>query len=1289
MKLEDILLKSFFYPFLIAILLNSLIILIILILFSNSNYDKRTIQNIVNLEKKYSQVNVKSANTIITLILSKIQTSLNEQILLYQRIANKLKHIDINRLNLHEDLFKCVFDFDQNFYENNKDYLEHIGYWYINDKIKKFEDINNNKTKKQIISFSNIMQNLYSAYSSSSKSYSNLDYFFYFEETDLYISFPVLYDYMNDMLDSFKEFDNPYWCTNDEGEVYTIYNMKCRDFYINIKKAETSIFDNNYLSNKTRTIFLTNFYKQLNNENAINVFSLCIKFLDPITNSSAYACSDINQEDMIFAFDELNSNLNGYFFISSIGFNKVFFFPNENDYSKTITDNIYKRDIKYLLKEKVNFVNNIQKSLSSNYKEQLRNDLYGEIYINGNNSNQQYFFVNEEKLLYVILPVILENLSGEKEHILSIIYIYNEDRYLSKLMYFSYSLIIKIILELLLLIIIGLCLIYLIISSFNILSKYIVIPIKNSTYMIKGINIGGHDRINYLAYLKKKYDDNFEKLEKMYMSNTKENDNNILNEEILIKDKEYNTTNEKESLNINNNNKEMKNNNNNYNKIYEEESNLIDKEINFYDLDEGLLQYRPLEIENLIKMILNIKKAFTLTSSDHNVENIIHYSHSEEIFKNFKNNKGLSICQSNIGNLQIQLLKFDKAIYHLAYSLQEDKLQKFLNNNLSEALDENNILLNKIHYFFNSEKTKEKNNVLIKKQKRNKNIIYSQKIIGDLINNRYSKLIYSYYKFFKGLKKLHKLKDNNTEKIKEQFMNSYFHNINYYHKIIIQYIYLSFIKNDLIKIGESILDYIEFLITFKLKTHKDKKHILKINNKKIEQLRDKSNMKKKIFDKIINCFNLFDDYITYVKDNTSLDDYKNIIKYNSNSTNQGYNSSVNKSFSLFRVNLQRSIFLKGKFALICKNYNDALFYFIRSAKKKSIVLDGLIKKRSLKHIYKLLIKMEKKYIKYGIFNSNFNQKHHKLNISKGNKIFKNKEDNYINDIKNKISHEEIKIIKRSVINDISKCNAKQNKDIIILIDFNIYSKTEKKEINIDKINLFINQANSILKNYLSKNDRLAVFIYIKQYYIICPLLHKNQIDIKNFSNDLNYFKSKIFENNDDEHEYNINLSVDLELEGENLKENSEDEEELFENDNNNKIELINYNIDKLAETINYIQNYFKKKEDIKNEKYLILFTDLFNADLLNDKKYIEKFFDRIKNNKNTIFLLVGKNKENNENNLSSIEFTSDKFILNFVCDNFSKKSKLIYLESMSEIKNILSYNNVIVNEIIFPNEIYK
>jgi exodeoxyribonuclease VII large subunit len=106
-----------------------------------------------------------------------------------------------------------------------------------------------------------------------------------------------------------------------------------------------------------------------------------------------------------------------------------------------------------------------------------------------------------------------------------------------------------------------------------------------------------------------------------------------------------------------------------------------------------------------------------------------------------------------------------------------------------------------------------------------------------------------------------------------------------------------------------------------------------------------------------------------VRDNSSLGDDKSIVDDYSQSLNSA-NSELNsgsQSVFLFRVNIQRGDFLKGKFALCCKNYNDALFFFIRAAKKKSIVLDGLIQKKSLKHIKKIVIKLKKKLEKEGLF----------------------------------------------------------------------------------------------------------------------------------------------------------------------------------------------------------------------------------------------------------------------------------------------------------------------------------
>ena len=83
----------------------------------------------------------------------------------------------------------------------------------------------------------------------------------------------------------------------------------------------------------------------------------------------------------------------------------------------------------------------------------------------------------------------------------------------------------------------------------------------------------------------------------------------------------------------------------------------------------------------------------------------------------------------------------------------------------------------------------------------------SQKIIGIMINTRYCRLIKVYYMFFKNLQKLQK---SDSDIMNGQFMNTLFHTINYYNKVLIQYIYLYYTKNDLIKIGESILDYIQF-----------------------------------------------------------------------------------------------------------------------------------------------------------------------------------------------------------------------------------------------------------------------------------------------------------------------------------------------------------------------------------------------------------------------------------------------------------------------------------------------
>ena len=152
---------------------------------------------------------------------------------------------------------------------------------------------------------------------------------------------------------------------------------------------------------------------------------------------------------------------------------------------------------------------------------QIGDNLYSEVYENGKNSNGQHFFINKKKYNFSIYPVILENLYGKKEHILSIIYIYNTDILLSKLNISDTSTIIEIILELILFLVFGFGLLYLIILTFNNLAKYIVIPIKNVKYMLKGINIGGEKRSDFLEYLKKQRDNNLENINNINLMKNK------------------------------------------------------------------------------------------------------------------------------------------------------------------------------------------------------------------------------------------------------------------------------------------------------------------------------------------------------------------------------------------------------------------------------------------------------------------------------------------------------------------------------------------------------------------------------------------------------------------------------------------------------------------------------------------------------------------------------------------------------------------------------------------------
>ncbi len=352
------------------------------------------------------------------------------------------------------------------------------------------------------------------------------------------------------------------------------------------------------------------------------------------------------------------------------------------------------------------------------------------------------------------------------------------------------------------------------------------------------------------------------------------------------------------------------------------------------------------------------------------------------------------------------------------------------------------------------------------------------------------------------------------------------------------------------------------------------------------------------------------------------------------------------------------------------------------------------------------MKIKKNLERYGIINSSLTKKlqeyekiKHRPLGKKNTHIYDRSStvntDGKNQDEKNDITFRgEIENIKNEILKDISECNQKQAKDIIILIDFNLYEQ-ELNNNNSNKIDAFIDQTKTILNSYLSSNDRLGVFIYTKHYKIICPLMCKITIDINNFSKDLIYYKKKIFKEIDETEELDMDMNendllnekIDFQSNNDNFSEQRSEDDSLDENNKKMKNIMI---VSGLIKSINYTRSYLKKKEAFKNEKYIILFTDLFNYFRMSDEE-IRRKFENLNRDKEVQFLLVGKNKMRNIKNEKEkiIEEEDEKIIIEVINEKFGERSELINFENMKKIQTILSSNNVIKDEIIFPNEIYK
>ena len=121
----------------------------------------------------------------------------------------------------------------------------------------------------------------------------------------------------------------------------------------------------------------------------------------------------------------------------------------------------------------------------------------------------------------------------------------------------------------------------------------------------------------------------------------------------------------------------------------------------------------------------------------------------------------------------------------------------------------------------------------------------------------------------------------------------------------------------------------------------------------------------------------------------------------------------------------------------------------------------------------------------------------------------------------------------------------------------------------------------------------------------------------------------------------------------------------------------------MVKSLNYCLTYLKMKEITTNENYFIYFNsnlktlmDYLNQNKLNDNTKKKKI--KLRKEAKINFLLVGKFDKDNK-----------KLYNDILRQYYGFKSEVIPFDNMKKMKSIFSSNNIINDNITFPNEVYK
>ena len=928
MKLINILKKNFVLPLILCFVICVVFALFISIYYS-ADYNDENFQ--YHIRKGKDQ----SISLILTLaqelIYNRFQT-IFDYLITAREVLEKYHSIEpTTEKQYYKDYLLSLSDLVVR--EENMETEENRLIWFISKEANSIDrllgETNKNSQSyvqlKYLFIFSKILPFFKGFYNNfkGKKEFSIKSFYIMNRKTELFVLYPVnkhsnyrkIYDY--------NEEQNTKNCRNKNRQIPSDYYIFCSEPFINIEEI--------HRKNPRRRMFLSYPYKSIvdenenDNDNDRYIVSACYIF--NFTNNSDIVESDIykktlNDEIIVCAdifitsyfqlIDNFQKELYGYFYLLITQKKYPMYYPGmtEEPFFSDITRFEYNYSyFTFSILNVTNFntitlpklIKEYNPDTDINIPQDNKYDIRDEkhFYTVKMNNSENTFQKGENIFNYFIYPIFFDNynLNSEnnnsmkrrkrnKEHILSLIYIMNENDINGQLNALSPYVKFLSILYCLIFILIGFIIMMCASYGVFIISSNIIKPINDiksrlqaglmkksnilkgdknkSEFTYQGINInklislGLIGKKNMLLN-KKSIQDNNDNMNMEFDRNS----NDIFGRYILGNENLLNGNDEDEKLGDGLEGADKLYNENNEDFLNNEFGNEEDEDS---DDDDEIFLVKNSEINNQFNLLLDLKKINIfmkgplVNSKD---SNIFKFISCDKVFNEIKSKLGDNICLSNIGNIENINKRYDKSVLFLTKSLglEDDNLNENKSiknfNDIHQEIEmifekEDNIRVKGIDNFnkalkenhtINFRKTIVKENSY-KENEFNKDDIYSN--INNIEFIRFMKLFFAFKMYFSNVKKIEKILN------KTLHMTSIKNHIDENIKKSYTYIYV-----------KSILFYFkDYFISNSIHIHKKYKTAIYVCLQRLIESKDITRKKEKI----IYCYSeLFSYYISYLK----------------------------------------------------------------------------------------------------------------------------------------------------------------------------------------------------------------------------------------------------------------------------------------------------------------------------------------------------------------------------------------------------------------------------------------